>query len=71
MTERFNYVDYDAQSKGLNEVMKSAVESLAMRIENMPVSRERQLALTALEECFMWVGKAIRDAQIQRQAAKD
>jgi hypothetical protein len=33
-------------------------------IEEGPDSRAKSLALTKLEECYMWIGKMIRDEQI-------
>ena len=29
------------------------------------------LALTKLEECYMWIGKAIRDDQIERNGSAE
>jgi hypothetical protein len=43
-----------------------SVESL---IESLGKSRPQSLALTSLEECYMWIGKAIRDNQIERNGS--
>lgn len=52
---RFDYVRYDEQSVALEQA-----------IQTLPGSAERTLAERALEVTYMWVGKAIRDAQIKR-----
>jgi hypothetical protein len=65
MTERFSYVRYDQvraekqqEAKRLMELVESFID------KQLPKGRPASLALTALEECYMWVGKAVRDEQI-------
>lgn len=64
---RFDYVKYDQpatakqlQFKELFTLMETGVA------HNLPEGRAKSLVLTKLEEAYMWIGKAIRDEQIQR-----
>lgn len=63
---RFDYVKYDARSIERQEKAKNVCEDLESLIESLSNSREKFLALTKLEECYMWIGKAIRDSQTSR-----
>lgn len=63
---RFDYVQYDPAAIGLQEQAKELCVDLERFIEASPDGRAKALALTALEECYMWIGKAIRDDQIRR-----
>lgn len=61
---RFSYVRYDAQSIQKQEAFKAMFESLeAFASVNLKPSRPLSLLMTALEEAYMWTGKAIRDEQ--------
>lgn len=66
MSQRFSYVKYDAESVQIQESLKAKYEEIEKLVEPLPNSREKSLILTALEESYMWTGKAIRDAQIMR-----
>ncbi len=81
---RFDYVKYDAKAQALQEFIKKEVqefESVIIGIgldsigqsENgktvASLMRAKALALTALEEMYMWAGKAIRDEQILRNGS--
>lgn len=70
MSGRFNYVRYDEQSAKQQEQAKALCEQMEAFIESLKVtsngSRPISLALTALEETYMWIGKAIRDNQVER-----
>jgi hypothetical protein len=62
---RFDYVKYDEEAEQMQKAFKEGVTFLEADIESMLVSpRAKALALTKLEECYMWIGKAIRDDQI-------
>jgi hypothetical protein len=61
---RFDYVQYNPQSKRLQAQFKERFTELAFAIEALESPRPVVLALTTLEEAYMWVGKAIRDQQI-------
>jgi hypothetical protein len=62
---RFNYVRYDESA----QIFSNAAKDLSVNLENfiedaLNSSRAKALALTKLEECYAWIGKAIRDDQI-------
>ena len=64
---RFNYVKYDNQASDVQEKFKEVCENLESMIEySLESPRAKALALTKLEEFYMWVGKAVRDDQITR-----
>jgi hypothetical protein len=80
MSGRFDYVQYDNFAVEQSAKFKVAVEGLE-KIINMEfppagpghqdsVGRAKSLALTKLEECYMWIGKAIRDSQLGRAARR-
>lgn len=66
MSVRFCYVKYDARSTAAQEALKAQFEVIETLVEALSASREKSLCLTALEESYMWTGKAIRDQQIER-----
>ncbi len=64
MSGRFDYVQstgYDMQKRQLE--LLSCFEELENHIAELGHSRPASLAMTKLEECYMWVGKALRDKQ--------
>lgn len=64
---RFDYVEYDGLAMNLQADLKSTMTSLENFINfNLKSPRAKALALTKLEEFYMWTGKAIRDDQITR-----
>jgi hypothetical protein len=64
---RFDYVKYDHDAQRDQAEFKEAFIDLERDIETIIKSpRAKALALTKLEECYMWVGKGIRDDQIER-----
>jgi hypothetical protein len=64
---RFDYVKYDENSLGFQDSFKKRVMELESDINDFLFSpRAKALALTKLEEVYMWIGKAIRDDQISR-----
>lgn len=69
---RFDYVKYDEISQTKSNLLKSIFVSVEKYIDlELPNSRAKSLAITALEECYMWVGKAIRDDQIARNGSAE
>jgi len=67
----FGSIAYDEQSQQASNNIKSICCELETAIEAyLSDSRERSLALTKLEECFMWVGKGIRSDQQVREEIK-
>lgn len=66
---RFDYVQYDEKAASLQQSVKSHCVVLELFLNNLPESRGKALALTKLEEFYMWTGKAIRDDQIKRNGS--
>ena len=66
--KRFDYVPYDETGRHKSQVLKDAYELLEELIHRTipKESREKSLALTKLEESFMWVGKTIRNDVVDR-----
>lgn len=69
---RFDYVKYDEQAQKDQAASKTAVEQVEHFITKYTKpGRAQSLALTKLEECYMWIGKAIRDDQIARNSSTE
>ncbi len=67
---RFDYVAYDHDAAGIQEAFKSAAIGVEEFIQKWTKpGRAQSLALIKLEECYMWVGKQIRDDQIARNGS--
>lgn len=72
MTQRFSYVQYDEQSKVKQEEFKKMFEMIEVfAVAHLSEGRSQSLLFTALEEAYMWTGKAIRDEQIARNSQVD
>jgi hypothetical protein len=64
---RFDYIKYDAEAIKEQGEAKELFEKLSHFVEtHFKNGRAKALVLTKLEEAYMWVGKTIRDEQIQR-----
>jgi hypothetical protein len=64
---RFDYVKYDQSTQASQAVFKARFEELETVVNNgLPDGRAKSLVLTKLEEAYMWVGKGLRDVQLQR-----
>lgn len=63
---RFDYVKYDDLANEQQSNFKRICTMLEFEIDKLKSSRDKALAHTKLEECYMWLGKAIRDDQISR-----
>lgn len=63
---RFDYVKYDDKAVAQQADLKSHFIELDNYAKSLPEGRAKALALTKLEEAYMWFGKAIRDEQIER-----
>lgn len=68
MKTRFSYIRYDESSTKQSEEAKDLCEQMESFINSLGAGRPQSLALTSLEETFMWIGKAIRDNQLQRDS---
>lgn len=66
---RFDYVQYDEKSQQQQQNFKDAFTDIDTLMDLIPEGRAKSLALTKLEEAYMWVGKAIRDEQIKRKGS--
>jgi hypothetical protein len=66
---RFDYVKYDDKAAGSQDFFKRQVTVLELGLNSLPDSREKSLAMTKIEEAYMWIGKAIRDDQIKRNGS--
>lgn len=65
-SKTFSYVKYDEHAKSQQEIAKVMMENLEDFISRLGAGRPQSLAMTKLEECYMWIGKAIRDQQYRR-----
>jgi hypothetical protein len=69
---RFDYVAYDNEAKNQQAYFKEIFVNLCEKtVETLQQGRSLDLAVTALEEAYMWIGKAIRDDQIIRNGATE
>lgn len=66
---RFDYVKYDELAIEDQEKAKRHCAVLEGLVDRLESPRAKALALTKLEECYMWIGKAIRDDQIKRNGS--
>jgi hypothetical protein len=69
---RFDYVKYDDISNVAQKEFKKQVEIMEdIIVREMNPGRAQSLAMTKLEEFYMWIGKAIRDDQIARSGGAE
>jgi hypothetical protein len=69
---RFDYVKYDETAINTQAAFKAIITSLEGHVNNQLKSpRAKAVAITKLEECYMWIGKAIRDDQLGRNFATE
>lgn len=66
-SSRFDYVAYDLAHLEMQNEAKQLCLDLESFIDQMVPSRAKSLALTALEESYMWIGKAVRDSQVEAE----
>ena len=68
---RYDFVKYDEKAAKLSNDYKQRFQDLeaALALDLGKGSRSLATALTKIEEAFMWVGKAIRDNQIERNGS--
>ena len=62
----FRTCGYCQEAAKSQALFKAKCTELEAGINILPDGRAKSLALTALEECYMWIGKAIRDIQLAR-----
>jgi len=68
---RFDYIAYDEFAKEQQIFVKEIVTNLENTLMSIDKGRAVSIALTKLEEVYMWAGKAIRDSQIERNNGAD
>lgn len=68
---RFDYVKYDDLAMQTQDAFKGLVMAMEEGIDLLQSPRAKALALTKLEEVYMWIGKAIRDDQIKRNGSAE
>ncbi len=68
---RFDYVKYDDRAQEDQAKAKESCQRLERIIDGFPASRSKALAITKLEESYMWIGKMIRDEQISRNGSAE
>jgi hypothetical protein len=66
MQTRYDYVAWDEKAQHQSDGMKGLCLGLEASINSLTDSREKSMAITKLEETFMWVGKAIRSDLLKR-----
>lgn len=71
MTNRFDYVKYDEQAIKEQAEFKEKFQELESLANKLGPGRASSLVFTKLEEAYMWVGKAIRDSQVNRNGNAD
>jgi hypothetical protein len=72
MKSRFDHIQYDDKAKDQQALLKKNCEALEHYLQaEFPEHRAKTLAVIALEEFYMWCGKAIRDQQITRNERKE
>lgn len=69
MSNRFSYVKYGEAAMAVQTAFKLRFEELESMAENLPSGRAKDNFFNALEEAYMWTGKAIRDRQIEMDGA--
>lgn len=60
-----DYVVFNTEIAQKHGHLKGLFELLIGEVEELGPSRPASLALTKLEEAFMWTGKALRDQQLE------
>ena len=69
MSKTYDYVKYDDNANEMQALFKAKFIELEKALDNLSgAGRATALAKTKLEEAYMWIGKAIRDNQIARNA---
>lgn len=67
---RFDYIAYDETASTCQHVFKRELTLFEDAVENLiKCPRSKALALTKIEEAYMWIGKGIRNDQIARNGS--
>lgn len=76
---RFNYIKYDKEHEEIQKQVKEKVQEIEKIIDKLQYNDHFQFSATmvskvencrnamkALEECYMWIGKILRDDQMDK-----
>lgn len=66
MESRFDYIKYDDKAMLEQELAKRLCSHVESFINDLGPGRAQSIAMTKLEEVYMWIGKTIRDRQNER-----
>ena len=67
---RFDYVKYDEKSVAIQDLLKQQIQILEKCVDdNIQDPRSKALVMTKLEEAYMWMGKGVRNDQINRNGS--
>ncbi len=69
-SKRFDYVKYDERAAAQQQAAKMLMQNVENFIQILKPSQPTRIALTKLEEVYMWIGKAIRDEQVENRSAE-
>ncbi len=67
----FDYVKYDEHSLALQIQFKDLFCQIEKELKAFDPTRESSLAVTKLEESYMWIGKVIKNDQIKRNGSAE
>lgn len=65
---RFDNATYDNDTIMSQNAFKNLCQQLEVFMDTIPDGRSKSMALTKLEECYMWIGKGLRDKQWAKDA---
>lgn len=63
---RFDYIRFGVEASELRELLKTQFEAIDKTLERIADGRAKSLALTKLDEAYMWANRAIRDEQVSK-----
>jgi hypothetical protein len=67
----FDYIKFDFDAHTMQLRFKFMFQSIKQEVDKLPPGRAKDLVCIKLEEAYMWVGKAIRDEQIERERIRE
>lgn len=68
---RYDYVKYNNEAEQLQAKFKGWFSAMSVSVDDaIKCPRSRALVQTKLEEAYMWIGKGIRNDQIERNEGK-
>lgn len=67
MLNRFANIQYDSVSAEQADKARELCQNLEFLIDGLGAGRSQALAMTHLEESYMWIGKAIKEEQLRQR----